>query len=108
VEFKKLISKYIKLQKRHEDLLCSHKELIDSYVLLESAHKVMITKVKDSKAHTYTYAPPSTDLSCANSYCSQAKPTCDVHVHVETYNSFIASKNDELKRENEILNMELS
>jgi hypothetical protein len=25
LEFKKLISKYIKLQKRHEDLLCSHK-----------------------------------------------------------------------------------
>jgi hypothetical protein len=68
----------------------------------------MVTKVKDSKAHTYTCAPPSTDLSCANSYCSQAKPSCDVHVLVETYNSFIASKNDELKRENKILNMELS
>jgi hypothetical protein len=38
VEFKKLISKHMKLQKTHEDLLCSHKELIDSYALLESAH----------------------------------------------------------------------
>jgi hypothetical protein len=38
VEFKKLIIKHIKLQKGHGDLLCSHKELIDSYALLESAH----------------------------------------------------------------------
>jgi hypothetical protein len=40
VEFKKLISKHMKLQKRHEDLLCSHKELMDSCALLESAHEV--------------------------------------------------------------------
>jgi hypothetical protein len=48
VEFKKLISKLMKLQKRHEDLRCSHKELMDSYALLESAHEVMVTTVKDS------------------------------------------------------------
>jgi hypothetical protein len=58
MEFKKLISKHIKLQKRLGDLLCSHKELIDSYTLLESAHEVMVTKVKDSKPHTCTCAPP--------------------------------------------------
>jgi hypothetical protein len=32
LEFKKLISKHIKLQKRHEDILYSHKELIDSCI----------------------------------------------------------------------------
>jgi hypothetical protein len=57
----------MKLQKRYEDLLCSHKELIDSYTLLELAHEVMVTKVKDSKPHTCTCAPPSIGLSCANS-----------------------------------------
>jgi hypothetical protein len=67
VEFNKLISKHMKLQKRHGNLLCSHKELIDSYALLESAYEVMVTKVKDSKPHTCTCAPPSIDLSCANS-----------------------------------------
>jgi hypothetical protein len=108
VEFRKLISKHIKLQKRHGDLLYSHKEHIDSYALLESAHEVMVTKVKDSKSHTCTCAPPSIDLSCANSYCSQAKPSCDEHVLVETCDSFIASENDELKRENEMLKMKLS
>jgi hypothetical protein len=34
VEFKKLISKHMKLQKRHGDLLCSYKELMDSYVFV--------------------------------------------------------------------------
>jgi hypothetical protein len=68
----------------------------------------MVTKLKDFKPHTCTCAPPSIDLSCANSYCSQAKPSCDEHVLVETYDSFITSENDELKRENEMLNMELS
>jgi hypothetical protein len=99
VEFSKLKRKYMKLQKRYGDLLCSHKKLIDSYALLESAHEVMVTKVKDSKPHTCTCAPPSIDLSCANSYCSQEKSSCDEHVLVETYDSFIASENDELKRE---------
>jgi hypothetical protein len=108
VEFKKLISKHMKLLKRHEDLLYSHKELIDSYALLESAHEVIVTKVKDSKPHTCTCAPPSIDLSCANSYCSQVKPSCDEHVLIETYDSFIASENDELKIKNEMLKMKLS
>jgi hypothetical protein len=99
VEFKKLISKHMKLQKRHGDLLCSHKELMDSYALLELAHEDMVTTVKDSQPHTCTCAQPSIDLSCANSYCSQAKPSCDEHVLVETCDSLIASENDELKRE---------
>jgi hypothetical protein len=47
MEFRRLISKHMKLQKRYEDLLYSHKELMDSYALLESAHEVMISKVKD-------------------------------------------------------------
>jgi hypothetical protein len=98
-EFKKLISKHMKLQKRHGDLLCSHKELMDSYALLESAHEIMIITVKDSQPHTCTCAQPSTDLSCAKSCCSQAKPSCDEHVLVETCDSLIASENDELKRE---------
>jgi hypothetical protein len=34
MEFKKLISKHMKLQKRHGGLLYSHKELIDTYTLL--------------------------------------------------------------------------
>jgi hypothetical protein len=108
VEFKKLISKHIKLQKRHGDLLCSHKELMNSYALLESAHEVMIITVKDSQPHTYTCAQPSIDLSYANSYCSQAKPSCDERVHVETCDSLITSKNDELKRENKMIKMKLS
>jgi hypothetical protein len=107
VEFKKIINKHMKLQKRHEDFLCSHKELIDSYALLELAHEVMIIKIKDFKPHTCTCASPSIDLSCANSCYSQAKSSCDEHVLVEIYDSFITSENDKLKRENKMLKMKL-
>jgi hypothetical protein len=68
----------------------------------------MVTTVKDSQPHTCTCAQPSIDLSCANSYCSQAKSSCDEHVHVETCDSLIARENNELKRENKMLKIELS
>jgi hypothetical protein len=90
------------------DLLCSHKEVIDSYALLESTYEVMVTKVKNNQPHTCTCTPHSIDLSYVNSCCSQAKPSCDVHVPVETCDNLIASENDGLKRENELLKMELS
>jgi hypothetical protein len=98
----------MKLQKRHGDLLCSHEKVIDSYPLLEATHEVMVTMVKFSQPHTCICAPHSIGLSCANSCCSQAKPLCDEHVLVEAYDSFLASENDELKRENQMLKMELS
>jgi hypothetical protein len=81
---------------------------VDSYALLESAHEVMVTTVKDSQPHTRICAQPSIGFSYANSCCSQAKPSCDKHVLVETYDSLIVSENDELKRKNEMLKMELS
>jgi hypothetical protein len=68
----------------------------------------MLTTVNFSQPHTCTCAPQSNDLSCANSCCSQEKPSCDELVLVETCGSLIASENDELKRENEMLKMELS
>jgi hypothetical protein len=106
--FKKLISKHIKFQKRHRDILCFHKELIDSYAFLELAHEIMVTKIKDSKSHTCICAPPTINLSCANSCCSQVKPSCDEHILVKTCDSFIVSENDELESENKILKMKLS
>jgi hypothetical protein len=57
LEFKKLISKHMKLQERYEDLLCSHKKFMDSYVLLESTHEVMLIMVKSSQPYTCTCAP---------------------------------------------------
>jgi hypothetical protein len=68
----------------------------------------MVTKVKDSQPHTCTCAQLSIDLSCTNSCCSQANPSCDEHVLIETCDSLITSENDELKRENEIIKIELS
>jgi hypothetical protein len=68
IEFQKLISKHMKLQKRHGGLLCSHEKLIDSYALLEANHEVMVTTVKFSQPHTCTCAQHSIDLYCANSF----------------------------------------
>jgi hypothetical protein len=68
----------------------------------------MVTIVKFSQPHTCTCTPHSIDLSCANFCCSQAKPSCDEHILVESCDSLIASENDELKRENKMLKMELS
>jgi hypothetical protein len=48
------------------------------------------------------------DLSCANSYCSQAKPSCDKYVFIETCDNLITSENYELKRENKMLKVKLS
>jgi hypothetical protein len=81
---------------------------MDSYALPESAHEVMVRTVKYSQPHTCTCAQPSIDLSCANSCCSQVKPSYDEHVLVEICDSLIASENDELKRENEMVKKELS
>jgi hypothetical protein len=71
-------------------------------------HEVMVTTVKFSQPHICTCAPHFIGLSYTNSCCSQAKPSCDKHVLVETCDSLIASENDELKREYEMLKMELS
>jgi hypothetical protein len=68
----------------------------------------MLTTVKSSQPHTCTCASHFIDLSWANSCDSQEKPSCDEYVLVETYDSVIASENNELKRENEMLKMELS
>jgi hypothetical protein len=68
----------------------------------------MIIKVKDSQPHTYTCVQFFIDLSYTNSCCSQTKSPCDEHVLIQTYDSLIASENDELKRENEMLKIKLS
>jgi hypothetical protein len=68
----------------------------------------MVTKVKNTQSHTCACAPYSIDLSCANSCYSQAKPSCDKYVPIEICDDLIPSENDELKRKNELLRMELS
>jgi hypothetical protein len=81
---------------------------MDSYALLESTHEVMLIMVKSSQPHTCTCAPHYIDLSYANSCDSQANASCDEHVLIKTCDSLIASENDELKRENKMLKIELS
>jgi hypothetical protein len=107
-EFHKLIIKHMKLHKRHEDLLCSREKLIDSYTLLEATHEFMLATVKSSQPHNCTCTSYFIYLSCANSCCSQAKPSCDEHEHIEICDNLIASENNKLKREVKMVKMELS
>jgi hypothetical protein len=79
-----------------------------THALLEATNDVMITMVKSYQPYTCTCAPHCIDLSYANSCCSQRMSSCDEHVLVETCNNLISSENDGLKREDEILKMELS
>jgi hypothetical protein len=55
----------------------------------------MVITVKNFQPHTCTCAHHSIDLSCANSCCSQAKPSCDENVFLETYDSLISRENDD-------------
>jgi hypothetical protein len=107
-EFEELITKHKKLQERHSKLLCSHEKLIDSYAMLATSHEFVLIVVKSYQSHTSICAPKSINLSCANSCCSQTMSSCDEHAIVETCDNLIASENDDLKREVEMLKLELS
>ena len=48
-------SKYNVLQANYVHLKCSHKNLVESHIMLEVAHEVMITSVKSSQPHTHTH-----------------------------------------------------
>ncbi|TVU02053.1 hypothetical protein EJB05_52419, partial [Eragrostis curvula] len=104
-----LTSKQVTLQKNHEELLCSHENLVEAHALLEISHEVVLTMVKSYQPHTCncTSTQMSIDLPCANICCSQVKPSCDEHIIVETCDDFIASENYNLVREVEKLKNEL-
>ena len=67
-------SKYNVLQANYVHLKCSHKNLVESHIMLEVAHEVMITSVKSSQplTHTLTCTPSQLNDSCTNECASQA------------------------------------
>jgi predicted nuclease with TOPRIM domain len=48
-----LSSKYNVLQANYVHLKCSHEELVESHIMLEVAHEVVITSVKSSQPSTH-------------------------------------------------------
>ena len=100
-----LTSKNEILQEDHDELLCSHEKPMDSHLMLEIAHDVVVTLVKSYQPHTHkcTCTQVLSILSCANNCCSQAsKPFVD-HVLVEICDDSITKENKELKEEVERL-----
>ncbi|KAJ1256704.1 hypothetical protein BS78_K330600 [Paspalum vaginatum] len=105
----KLISKYEDLQGSHDELLRYSDELMDSYVMLEIAHEVVLTTVKSYQPLTQkcTSSRVKFDLSCANHCCSQAKQSSVEHDLVQFCDDLIAKVNDDLKQEVEKLKKDL-
>jgi len=96
-------------KKSHDELLCSHEKLVDSHLMLEIAHEVVVTSVKSYQPHNYkcTCTQVPYILSCANNCCSQASQPSVEHVLVETSDDSITKENEELKEEVERLRRDL-
>jgi hypothetical protein len=60
----------IALHERHDMLVCSHNKFIDSHIMLEMAHEVVLTNLKSYQPHIYICTQIETILSCVNKCCS--------------------------------------
>jgi hypothetical protein len=105
----RLTSKNEILQEDYDELLCSHEKLIESHLMLEIAHEVVVTSVKSYKPHTHkcTCTQVPYILSCANNCCSQASQPSVEHVLVENCDDSITKQNEELKEAVERLKRDL-
>ncbi|RLM97764.1 hypothetical protein C2845_PM06G27510 [Panicum miliaceum] len=109
-EPEKITSEHMVLQTTHKKLESSHEKVVESYVALDIAHEVAMTSVKlyQPPSHTCTCSHVEIILCCDKPCCSQATQSCVEHVVVKSCDDFIAQENDELKREVEKLQLELT
>ncbi|PUZ66868.1 hypothetical protein GQ55_3G378300 [Panicum hallii var. hallii] len=97
-EPEKITSEHMVLQTTHKELESSHEKVVESYAALDIAHEVVMTSVK-------LYQPPSHICTCSH---VEIILSCVGHVVVESCDDLIAQENDELKREVEKLQLELT
>jgi hypothetical protein len=104
-KLERLTSKNKILQEDHDELLCSHEKLMDSHLMLDIAHEVVVTSVNSYQPHTHkcTCTQDPSILSCANNCCSQESQPSVEHVLIETCDDSIIKENKELKEEVERL-----
>jgi hypothetical protein len=67
----KLNIENLALQEKHDMLVCSHNKFMDSHIMLEMTHEVVLTNLKSYQPHICTCTKIETLLSCANKCCSQ-------------------------------------
>ena len=82
---------------------------MDSHLILEIAHEVVVTTVKSYQSHTHkcTCTQVPYILSYANNCCSQASQPSIEHVIIEICDDSITKENKELKEEVERLRRDL-
>jgi hypothetical protein len=98
----------IALHERHDMLVCSHNKFIDSHIMLEMAHEVVLTNLKSYQPHIYICTQIETILSCVNKCCSQESQSSIELEFSGTSNISYAKENNELKEEKERLRRSLT
>jgi hypothetical protein len=89
-------------------IVCSHNKFMDSHIMLEMAHEVVLTNLKSYQPHICTCTQTETILSCANKCCSQESQSSIELEFSRTSNVSHAKENNELKEENERLRRSLT
>jgi hypothetical protein len=96
------------LQEKHDMLVSSHNKFMDSHIMLEMAHEVVLTNLKSYQPHICTCTQIESILSCANKCCSQESQSSIELEFSGTSNVSYAKENNELKEENERLKRSLT
>ena len=87
------------LQEKHDMLVCSHNKFMDSHIMLEMAHEVVLTNFKSYQPHICTCTQVETILSCANKCCSQESQS-SIELEISGISDIsITQENKELKEE---------
>jgi hypothetical protein len=96
------------LQEKHDMLVRSHNKFMDSHIMLEMAHEVVLTNLKSCQPHICTCTQIETILSCANKCCYQESQSSIELEFSGISNVSYAKENNELKEENERLKRSLT
>ena len=88
------------LQEKQDMLVCSHNKFMDSHIMLEMAHEVVLTNLKSYQPHICTCTQVETILSCANKCCSQESQS-SIELEISRISDiYITQENKELKEFN--------
>ena len=87
------------LQEKHDMLVCSHNKFMDSHIMLEMAHEVVLTNLKSYQPHMCTCVEIETISPCANNCCYQASQS-SIELEISGISDIsITQENKELKEE---------
>jgi hypothetical protein len=79
--------------------VCSHNKFMDSHIMLEMAHEVVLTNLKLYQPHICTCVEIETILPCANNCCYQASQF-SIELEISGISDIsITQENKELKEE---------